>query len=268
MGKAAVLFAISTLVAACAHGSVDTEPTSNRFASLDEFCKGRAEAECNDTVLAKCRVKERSACVAARVAACKSTIPQGVKYVPTAGEACIKTVRDAYSDAMLQGGELRAIEKACSTKVFGGPGVARDPCTVDYDCDGTKGLECIRTWAQDEGKCLAPVAVGPGASCAGEADRCPDEFYCEYTNKICKPRPIPGEQCQPGWAPCVETAMCAGAGPFGGGCKAKPAVGDPCRYDSDCADAACEKPSGSPNGVCATVLTMSPLSAACMGFGT
>jgi hypothetical protein len=257
------------LLPACAAGSADTpDNTTNRYASLDDFCRGRAEAECNDAVLAKCRVKEKKACIDSRTAICKSLIPQGVKYVPTAGESCIRIVREAYTDAALAGTELRAIERACSTKVFGGPGLARDTCTVDYDCDGTKGLECIRAWAEDEGKCLVPIPVGPGASCAGEADRCPEEFYCEYTNKICKPRPIAGEQCQPGWAPCVETALCAGAGPFGGGCKAKGAVGDPCRFDSDCADAACEKPSGSPNGVCATVLTMSPLSAACNGFGS
>ena len=255
------------LLTGCAAGSVAPEE-GTRYASLDDFCRGRAEAECNTAVLEKCRVKEKPACVKARMDACKTSIPQGVTYVPLAGESCIRAVREAYRDAQLFGAELTAIQRSCSTKVFGGPGGAREPCTVDYDCDGTKGFECIRGWNQDTGKCLKPVAVGPGASCAGEADRCPDDFYCEYNEKICNPRPIADETCQTGWAPCVEAATCIGGGPFGGTCKAKAGVGEPCRYDGDCAEFACEKPSGSPNGVCATVITMSPLSAACTGFGS
>jgi hypothetical protein len=268
MGKT-LLLTLVLLTFACAAGSEDSqEKPAAMYSSLDDFCRARAAAECSDMVLQKCRVKDRNACIAARTTACKTAIPQGVKYVPIAGEACIRTVRDSYSDALLYGVELTAIQRACSTKVFGGPGLAREPCTVDYDCDGTKGLECIRAYNADEGKCLTPVQVGPGASCAGEADQCPHDFYCDQRDKICKPRPIAEEPCQPGYMPCVEAAMCSGGGPFGGSCKAKAGIGEPCRYDVDCAELACEKPSGSPNGTCASVITMSPLSAACNGFGS
>lgn len=269
MRNSAWVVTLFSLLGGCAAGSEDAPvKPAVRYASLDDFCRGRAEAECNDTVVQKCRVKDRVACMTSRAALCRSTIPQGVTYVAAAGESCIRAVRDAYADAQLHGSELVAIARACSSKVFGGPGVAREPCTVDYDCDGTKRLECITTWGQDQGKCLAPNPVGPGASCAGEADRCPEDFYCETRDKICKPRPLAAEPCQPGYMPCVEQAMCSGGGPFGGVCRAKGSIGEPCRYDSDCTDAACEKPSGSPNGACATVLTMSPLSAACTGFGS
>lgn len=269
MGKAATVAALVAVHLGCAAGSEDVpEKPVARYASLDDFCRGRAEAECNDTVLGKCRVKDKNACITSRAAICKASIPQGVTYVATAGEACIRTVRDAYGDAALQGAELTAIQRACSTKVFGGPGVARDPCTVDYDCDGTRGFECIRGWGQDQGKCLVPVAVGAGAACSGEADRCPDDFYCDFTSKVCKPRPGAGEPCQPNYTPCVDQAVCVGGGPFGGGCRAKSSAGESCRYDSDCADGACEKPSGSPKGACAPVITMSPLSDACSGFGS
>ena len=125
MRNAALVATLMALSGACAAGSEDTaEKPAARYASLDDFCRGRAEAECSETVLQKCRVKERTACLTSRAAICKTLFPQGVTYVATAGESCIRIVREAYTDAQLLGSELTAIQRACSTKVFGGPGLA------------------------------------------------------------------------------------------------------------------------------------------------
>jgi hypothetical protein len=256
------------MLSGCATGNDEVDEKAVPFSTVDDYCRGRAEAECNELVATKCRATDRAACVASRAKLCRSTVPQGATYVPRVGEQCIKTVGDAYADARLQGDELLAIEQACGTRMFAGPGDARATCTVDLDCDGSRGLECFRAWNAESGKCLKPSSVGPGASCAGEADRCPTGFYCEDRAKICKPRPLPDELCQPGYMPCVESATCIGGGPFGGTCRAKLAAGEPCRYDDECADHACERPMGSPNGTCATALTLSSLSDACAGFGS
>lgn len=268
MGKSAAFLGLVALLLGCATGDNDVDEPAAKFASIDDYCRGRAEAECNDLVVQKCRAKDRAACVASRTKVCKTGVPQGVTYVAKLGEVCIKTVGDAYADAQLHGTELLSMTKTCGTRMFAGPGDARTACTVNLDCDGSKGLECFKAWNEEQGKCLAPVLVGPGASCAGEADRCPEDFYCDGKTKICEPRPVADEPCQPGYMPCVESAECIGGGPFGGVCRSKLGLGEPCRYDSECAENACERPSGSPNGTCAAVLTLSSLSDTCTGFGS
>jgi len=268
MGNSAALLGLVAALCGCATGNDEVDEKAVPFSTVADYCRGRAEAECNELVLAKCRATDRASCVASRTKLCRSTVPQGATYVPRVGERCVKTVLDAYADAQLSGTELVAIERTCGTQMFAGPGDARATCTVDLDCDGSRGLECTRAWNADSGKCLRPIAVGPGASCAGEADRCPADFYCEQRSMICEPRPAAEEPCQPGYMPCVESATCVGSGPFGGVCRAKLALGEACRYDSDCSDHACERPMGSPNGTCAAVLAMSTLSDVCSGFGS
>ncbi|MGZ3417967.1 MAG: hypothetical protein ACXWUG_19855 [Polyangiales bacterium] len=261
------LFAVVVLVG-CAAGGATPPETGASLDSLDAFCAARAKAECNDTVVKSCKSKTKDACVASRTAICKSSVPQGVRYDADAAGTCIDAVTEAYADAKLGPGEITGLADVCGPKVFVGKGTARDRCTSDWDCDASIGLVCLKAWGKDEGKCLVPNLVPTAAACDGEADVCPSDSYCDDQTKVCVPKHAPGESCQPGLIFCMDTAVCAGGGPFGGGCKDKLSLGETCRLDSDCKDGLCEKPTGAPMGACAAELELSPLSSACTGFGS
>jgi hypothetical protein len=260
---------VLVLLASCAAGSESPPPDpGTRYDSLETFCAARARAECSDVVVQKCKSKGRDACVAARTDHCKGSMPQGVRYNPAGADACIRAVTDAYADAKLSAAESANIDDACGPKVFVGKGTARDRCESNWDCDASVGLVCMRAYGKDEGKCLVPHVVEPASSCADEADVCPSDSYCDTMTKVCVPKHASGESCQPGYIECVDTAVCAGGGPFGGGCRDKLQDGDTCAQSIDCMNGLCEKPTGAAMGTCSASLELSPLSAACTGFGS
>jgi hypothetical protein len=256
------------LLAGCAAGAEAPPETAASLDSLEAFCAARAKAECNDKVVKGCKSRTKDGCVAARKASCQSSVPQGVRYDAGAAGSCIAAVTDAYSDAMLSPEETKRLAEVCGPKVFVGKGTARDRCTSDWDCDASIGLSCLKSWGKDEGMCLVPHRVETASACDGEADVCPLDSFCDDQTKVCVPKHAPGETCQPGLILCMDTAVCAGGGPFGGGCKDKLSLGETCRLDEDCKDGLCEKPTGAPMGSCAAALELTPLSAACMGFGS
>ncbi len=254
-------------VPACAHGA-DDAPKPSELTTVEAFCEARAAAECSDGAVSRCKVKDRTTCLAARKSSCKAAVPQGVKLVPQRADLCVKAVSGAYEDAKLGADELRAVDKACNVGLFAGPFGPRASCTTSFDCDATQNLECVKAYGASEGKCLVPVLVAAASSCAGEADRCPDDSFCDGTTKVCVPKRAEGQQCQPGYAYCTDDLVCQGGGPFGGHCNAKAVVGEQCSLDSECATGICEKPAKATVGNCAETMELSPLSNACAGFGS
>jgi hypothetical protein len=152
--------------------------------TLTDFCNARAKTECNTQVLAACQVTDQGACVTARAASCVKDMPQGTVYVPAAGPACLTAVTTAYATATLTAASLATVASTCEP-IFSGPGPARSPCTVDYDCSLADGLRCLVPYGQTQGKCLQPNVVAPAAPCPGEADVCPDSYYCDPQSLVC-----------------------------------------------------------------------------------
>ncbi|GAC1394429.1 MAG: hypothetical protein NVSMB47_03390 [Polyangiales bacterium] len=260
----------SALLAGCAAGAADPVPRADAQGSappkpttVEAYCQARAEAECTEVVRARCKSKSVASCVAGRIVACKDAVPQGDTFVAANVDGCLAAVKEAYADAKLSKAELTAIADACGPKLFSGPGVARAPCTSDFDCATVSGLVCVHA-LDGSGKCLAPHRVQPAQTCANEDDVCTAGFFCEGKAKTCQPKAALGEQCFSA-IPCADGMYCI-ASPFGGGCRAKAGAGEGCKLDDDCATGLCDKLSGGSAGNCTDALDLNPLGATCVGF--
>jgi hypothetical protein len=115
------------------------------------------------------------------------------------------------------------------------------------------------------GKCLKPNPVGIAAACAGEADQCPDGFYCDPKALTCATLAVEGEPCEPTLHPCAAGLWCPG-GPFGSGCTVKGAKGAACNTDSDCGAAICDKAIGQVAGTCTDQIALTSFDDACTTF--
>src|SRR5579859_1090883 len=127
--------AFVVLSCGCAAGGLDvsdpaqpptTDPTS--YPTLEDFCAGRAKAECSDAVVKACGAKSASECLAARTNACMSSAPQGTTFQPSNAPACIAAIKTIYAKTVITDAEIADLGTTCGTKIFSGPGVARAPC--------------------------------------------------------------------------------------------------------------------------------------------
>ena len=230
-------------------------------ATLTDFCNVRAQTECNTSVLSACQVKDANACVTARAAACVSSAPQGTVYVPAAAPKCLSAVTTAYGTATITAASLATVDAACEP-IFSGPGAARSPCTVDYDCSTKDGLRCLVPIGQTAGKCLVPNVVAPAAPCPGEADVCSAQYYCDPQSLVCVAQAPTGAQCDYRVASCLPGNRCP-ATIFGETCTALKAAGDACAGPADCASNLCDTPIGQSQGVCADEVQLTPLDSMC-----
>jgi hypothetical protein len=261
---------LSEGLAACvASGAADPPPLApadQKIDSVQSYCQARAQAECSETVVSKCGVSDVKSCIAARAPSCVRTAPQGTDIVGANASACLRLVTDAYADGVLTSDELAKIDKACGPALFSGPGAARSPCTGPYDCRSIDGLTCLIPAFQTQGKCMKLQAVAANAPCPGEADQCPDDYYCEPRAKLCQAEADVGEQCDAIYHPCRGGMACP-TNPFAGGrCQAKWDTGHACRADADCATKICSRVPGSADGNCNDAITLSPLDGACAVF--
>jgi hypothetical protein len=255
-------------VGCAASGAADPPPTApadQKIDSVESYCHARAEAECNATVVAKCGVADVASCTAARAPECVRTAPQGTDLVVTQAAPCLRLVTDAYADAVLTADELKKIDAACGPQLFSGPGAARAPCTGPYDCKSNDGLTCLIAVNETQGKCMKLQPVPADGACPGEADQCPDDYFCEPKAKICQPEADTGEQCDYINHPCKGGQTCP-SNPFGAVCQGKWEQGHACRADTDCASNICAREPGSADGNCSDAITLSPLDATCSQF--
>lgn len=268
IGRIASWVSSCIVLVSCAAPSGDAPDAKPTLATVEGYCAARAESECAAIVVTKCGSKDQTACEKARAASCLAEIPQGTTYVPDGAASCVAKTRDAYSDGQLTAAEVAAVQAACA-RVFSGPGGVRAPCTVDADCSSAMNLSCVVRpdphGAAPTGKCLTPREVAPGESCAGEADVCTADFFCNPMSKQCDARAGGGDSCSPEYKPCVAGYKCP-TSIFGGACTALAQAGEPCTSDPQCAHALCSKAKGAQEGTCADVIALSPLSAACAPF--
>jgi hypothetical protein len=261
----------SSSILGCAAGAEDTAPGApsggdpTAYATLADFCAGRAKAECSDVVVKACGSKTSAACLGARTAACNASAPQGTTYEAQNAPACITAVKAAYADATITDDELATLATTCGTKIFSGPGAARAPCTTDYDCSSADGLACVIALGATDGKCLAPHEVKPSDACPNEADVCTKGFFCDGKSKTCSPKAAEGQSCYSLTLPCDDGLKCPDS-PFASGCTAKAPAGAACSADADCAKGLCDKLQGSSEGNCTESVQLSTLDALCVGF--
>ena len=191
-------------------------------------------------------------------------MPQGTTYQAVRAADCIDTVKQSFLGGVLSADKLHAIHVACD-RVFSGPGAARSPCTGGSDCSSKDGLACVTALGESSGKCLKPNAVSPGAACAGEADLCSEDYFCENKSRQCVVRNAEGAPCHPTLQPCGPGLRCTG-GMFASKCVALEPAGNPCKADAECADGICDKAVNSAQGNCAAQITLNALDAACVAY--
>ncbi len=253
-----VFFAAASTVFACA---APEDPTT-QVATLTEYCQSRAKIECSTQLVASCKVKDVSTCVADRSTKCMSDVPQGTVYVPTAATPCLQAVAAAYATTTITAASLGTVANACES-IFSGPGAARAPCNVDYDCALKDGLRCLIPWGETSGKCMQPNYVDPGGACPGEADVCTGTYFCDPKALVCTAEGGEGSSCSVQYAPCMQGYKCPGLGPFGATCTPLGAVGEVCVAASDCQSNFCDKATGQAQGVCADQIQLTALDSMC-----
>jgi hypothetical protein len=242
-----------------------SEDISSQVATLNDYCQARAQTECSQKLVTSCKVKDVSTCVTARAAECMKDVPQGTTYVASAGPACVEAVASAYATTTLTANGLDAVTTACEP-IFSGPGAARAPCTVDYDCSLADGLRCLIPWGESSGKCMQPNLIEAGGACPGEADVCTGTYYCDPKSKVCTAEGGEGSSCSPYYQPCMKGYTCPGNGLFGAQCQPLKAAGDACTAGADCASNLCDKATGQSQGTCADQIQLTALDSLCAPY--
>jgi hypothetical protein len=255
------LVASAVLVVACAA----PEDLAAQTATLSDYCQARAKTECTSLVVTSCKSKDAATCVTDRQAECMKNIPQGTVYVPAAAPACLQVVADAYATATLSATSLTTIATTCEP-VFSGPGAARTPCDVDYDCSMKDGLRCVIPFDETSGKCLQPNIIEAGGPCPNEGDVCSGPYYCDPQSKVCTAEGGEGSQCSNGYEPCMTGYKCPGLGPFGATCTALGQAGEACVSGDDCQSGLCDKATGQSQGNCADQVQLTALDSLCAPY--
>jgi hypothetical protein len=251
----------SAAVFACAA----PEDLTSQAATLTDYCQQRAKIECSGQVVTSCKVKDVSTCVTDRSTKCLSDVPQGTTYVPAAAPACLQAVAAAYQTTTLTATALDTIATACEP-IFSGPGAARAPCDVDYDCSLKDGLRCLIPFGETAGKCMQPNVIEAGGACPGEADVCSGPYFCDPKSKVCVAEGGDGSSCSPYYQPCMKGYQCPGSGLFGATCQPLRASGDACTAGADCGSGLCDKAIGQSEGVCADQIQLTALDSLCAAY--
>jgi hypothetical protein len=238
------------LLAQCTNKTAEQPP---RFGDSGAYCAGRAQAECNDQVIAACAASGKDRCVASRQTACLNELPLGKTYDAFKAQECVDSVAAAYADAKLAKNEIEAYRAACAL-VFDGTVVRNGACQIDTDCKQADGLACVLAPGSASGTCQVPRAVQPGDKCDTSDALCAAGYHCDAT-KYCVVNAASTEPCSAA-LPCKPTLKCGAAGT----CEPKVLDGSACTADGDCGSDICEP------GVnlCVAQITLAPTEPFCV----
>jgi len=247
-----ITLSLSVVLAGCTGKAADPLP---KYPDANAYCTGRAEAECNGSVITACAVPTKEKCVASRQAACNASIPTGKNYDSSKAEACIDQVAAAYGDAKLTKDEIKAYSSACSV-LFSGTGVKDSSCAADGDCKQSEGLRCALSAVAGtdggpsgvSGSCQVPKPGQGGDSCSAADVICASGYHCGVS-KHCDINGSLGEPCSNG-LPCKEMLKCSAAST----CEATLPDGSPCTTGSECANGICLDGSN----ICVSQVTFAP----------
>src|SRR2546421_2835375 len=131
--------ALLFLLAACTGKAPEPLP---KYPDANAYCGGRAQAECNDVVIAACAAPNKDKCVSSRQSACNAAVPKDKSYDPSKTEECIAAVAAGYADAKLTKDEIKTYTEVCAL-LFNGIGVKGSSCVADADCKVSDGLRCV-----------------------------------------------------------------------------------------------------------------------------
>jgi len=243
---------LSVVLAGCTGKAPDPLP---KYPDAIAYCTGRAQAECNDSIIMACAVPSKEKCIASRQAACNATVPAGKSYDSSKAEECINQVSAGYGDAKLTKDEIKAYSQACAV-LFGGTGVKGSSCAADGDCMQSDGLRCVLSAVAStdggsggvSGSCQVPKSAQGGDSCASEDVICTAGYHCGLS-KHCDVNGGLGEACSSG-LPCKETLKCSAASK----CEATLPDGSPCTTGDECANGICLEVSN----ICVSQVTFAP----------
>jgi len=238
---------------------------SPSLATVEDFCAARAAAECTTVAMQQCDAPSAMTCQTARAANCAMQVPEGTTYQPSAAPACLAAVTAVYSTGTVTTSGQAAMDSACGTPVFAGPGGPRTPCTSDYDCNSAMGLSCVTPTGQTTAKCLVPNVVANGGPCPDEQDVCSDDYYCNPQSLQCVHDALLNQSCGAGWTPCSGGLVCSGSGPFSS-CTANGKLGAACQLGTDCASGLCDKLTDQAMGNCVNQIVLSSLDSLCATF--
>jgi len=274
------------LLAGVLTACVSTEETGGgpkyKYPTESSFCAELAKVECNTAVVTACysadNADNKSSCVSARSAAdeCRASAtgvanPGSPRYNPATAETCLAKQAAVYTDAKLTRDEIKAADEAC-IQVFSGPGTAGSTCSVDVDCDTTKGYRCITKAGSAGGTCAEPNPVGLGDDCTDAAAQCDDGQFCgeAASGLICQKRLAEGKTCTES-VPCLEDLKCDSVDVMTGmgTCAAKLADTASCTADDQCSGSFCDKDPGATStdmGICVEAYILNYKSATCDGF--
>ena len=244
---------LGVVLAGCTGKSPEPLP---KYPDANSYCNGRAQAECNDAVIAACAVPTKEKCISSRQSACNAAVPAGKSYDSSKAEDCIAKVGAGYGDAKLTKDEIAAYSEACAL-LFNGTGIKDSYCMADGDCRVSEGLRCVLLAApaigdantgQVAGTCQVPKMAQGGDSCAAVDAMCVAGYHCG-ASMHCDINGALGEPCSDA-LPCKDTFKCSAAGR----CEAKLADGTACTTGNQCASSICLEQTN----ICVSQVTFAP----------
>jgi hypothetical protein len=213
-------------------GSGSPRNESARTRTADEFCQQWARAACSEAVVSACQASNAEECRQTQAGYCRNLVPEQI--ASTGSDNCIAAVGAAYRDADLRGDELALVLRfsgACARTVVG-PNKEADDCSVNTDCDVSRGYSCVRKADAEAGTCQAAQVVEPGRDCRDAEKTCQDGFFCDGRN--CIETLATGESCAIN-EQCGQNGFCDASG----ACAERRAVNDSCENDVECARGIC-----------------------------
>lgn len=137
---------------------------------------------CNDEVLSACQSSTVESCRDSQKDYCLSIVP--TSYGSDQARACLDAVQAAYTDADLNGEELKVVTQlgAPCHQLVRGTGGEDASCESNSECDGPRGFVCVIKGGETLGTCQIPEEVKGGFECAAPQEVCEDGFYCNGEN--------------------------------------------------------------------------------------
>ncbi|HEX3777592.1 MAG TPA: hypothetical protein VHV51_24150 [Polyangiaceae bacterium] len=252
---------------ACAVGCSSKDQT-DPYATVSEFCEAWGKAACNSTVVSNCSGETTTdgltqACVNKQQTFCEGLVPI-IGYNSAQASRCLDAVKNAYSDAKLDGTEVltvRHLGDPCN-HLIKGPAALGESCTQDDDCDTVHNVLCVMKGGT--GTCAIPKPVAAGMDCSDPSASCSDGYFCDPDAMACIAVRAEAKSCAGDYA-CAAGLACQGADPTAGTNGTCTAVvqTNMCMADTDCASGVCDIVGTATTGACVESIILSHAESAC-----
>jgi hypothetical protein len=234
----------------------DEETPPDPLATRTGFCKEWGKNACNDDVVDACQSPDKDACAETQADFCLEILPEN--YDVKRARECLAAVKAAYKDAKLSADDIAVVLKlgAPCDQLSAGTEDEGDACTKSDDCNTAADQTCVIKGSDTEGTCQKPTEVGPGESCRGAGDVCPEGFFCDSRN--CLAYRDTGDECT-GDFECQPSDHCVADATDATimTCEARLARSKECTVEADCQSRYCAIAKGETTGKCADTIILS-----------